>query len=74
MFLVELVVVWKENSGEKGQIWPFLLQLRLGKPEPRFSEFFDPPRRSILGEPLRLGITLLCLGVPASPVLVPLFR
>ena len=27
-----------------------------------------------LGEPLRLGVALLCLGVPASPILVPLFR
>ena len=47
---------------------------RLGEPEAKSFEFFDPPRRRnpCLGEPLRLG-ALLRLGVPKSHVLVPIF-
>ena len=52
------------------------VHVRLSEPEAKFSEFSNPLRRRNprSGEPLRLGIALLRLGVPASPFLVPLFR
>ena len=51
------------------------VELCLGEPKAEFSKFSNPPRRMnlCLGEPLCLSVTLLCLGIPASPVLVHLF-
>ena len=50
--------------------------LRLGEPEVKFSELSGPPRCSMLrlGEPLRLGVAKLRLGIPISfvSVLLPL--
>ena len=47
------------------------VELHLGEPEAEFSEFYDLPRcrNPRLGEPLRLGITLLRLGQATVPVL-----
>ena len=52
------------------------VELCLGEPEVKFSELSGPPRHSMfrLGEPLRLGVAKLRLGVLVSSILVPLFR
>ena len=49
--------------------------LRLGELKARIYALSGPPRLAVLhlGEPLCLGIALLRLSVPTSPVLVPLF-
>ena len=50
--------------------------LHLGGPEPGFFALSYMLRRSMLrlGEPLRLGIAKLLLGILASQVLIPLFH
>ena len=52
------------------------IELRIGEPEVKFLELYGPPRHSMLrlGEPLRLGVASIRLGVPTSSVFVPLFR
>ena len=49
---------------------------RLGKPEAVFLHFLAHLGVAVLrvDEPFLIGIALLRLGIPVSPVLVPLFR